>query len=107
LFAALHLTIEENQVSVDERSRHELYLSMEELIGSERAGTLMSMLPPVGWADVATKHDLRELEERLELRLEAKLERSLRELTTRLTFALIAALATMTTLNLTAVAFLR
>jgi hypothetical protein len=90
-------------VPVDERSRHELYLTMEELLGTEKAETLMSMLPPVGWADVATKQDLRELE----ARLEAKLERSIAELTMRLTFALVAALATMTTLNLTAVAFLR
>ena len=94
-------------MAVDERSRHELYLTMEELIGAERAETLMSMLPPVGWADVATKHDLLQLEERLELRLEAKLEHMTRELTIRFTFGFIAALATMTTLNLTAVALLR
>lgn len=30
-----------------------------------------SLLPPVGWADVATKHDLREFEARLDLKLEA------------------------------------
>jgi hypothetical protein len=29
----------------------------------------MEMLPPVGWADVATKHDLAALEQRLDLRL--------------------------------------
>ncbi len=44
--------------AVDEGARHELYQAIEDLIGSERAGTLMSLLPPVGWADVATKHDL-------------------------------------------------
>jgi hypothetical protein len=99
--------VKESVVAVDERSRHELYLGMEELIGAERAETLMSMLPPVGWADVATKQDLRELEARLEARLEAKIDRALRDQTVRLTSWLIAALATMTTLNLTAVALLR
>jgi len=33
----------------------------------------MELLPPVGWADVATKEDLRQLEERLNLRLDSKL----------------------------------
>ena len=35
----------------------------------------MEMLPPVGWADVATKHDLGALEGRMELRMEALEER--------------------------------
>jgi hypothetical protein len=99
--------VKESVVALDERSRHELYLSIEELIGSERADTLMSMLPPVEWADVATKHDLAELEERLQLRFEAMLDRAIRDQTVRLTSWLIAALAAMTTLNLTAVALLR
>ena len=54
---------------VDERSRHELYRRLEEVLGSEAATTLIEHLPPVGWADVATKHDLAALEERLDLRL--------------------------------------
>jgi hypothetical protein len=44
---------------IDERARHELYLAVEEVLGTERADTLMSLLPPVGWADVATKDDIR------------------------------------------------
>jgi len=40
-------------------------------MGSERAATMMDLLPPVGWADVATKHDLLELERRLDLRFES------------------------------------
>ena len=42
-------------------------------MGSDSAETLMSLLPPVGWADVATKHDLAALEERLALRLDGRI----------------------------------
>lgn len=67
---------------IDERARHELYLGFEELLGTGRADTLMSLLPAVGWADVATKHDLRllkddlrQLEDRIEARLDARFVR--------------------------------
>lgn len=53
---------------VDERSRHELYRRLEEVLGPEAATTLIEHLPPVGWADVATKHDLAGLEQRVDLR---------------------------------------
>jgi hypothetical protein len=56
---------------VDERSRHALYLKLEKVLGSDEAGTLMEHLPPVGWADVATKRDLEQLEVRMESRMEA------------------------------------
>ncbi len=45
-------------MAIDERSRHDLYMRLEAVLGPEPATTLMSHLPPVGWADVATKHDL-------------------------------------------------
>lgn len=45
-------------MAVDERRRHELYLAFEDLVGPEVATTMMEHLPPVGWADVATKHDV-------------------------------------------------
>lgn len=45
-------------MTIDERSRHALYLRLEELLGADEAGTLMEHLPPVGWADVATRRDL-------------------------------------------------
>ena len=57
-------------MALDERARHELFLRLEEVLGPESAETLMEMMPPVGWADVATKHDLLGLEERLDLRFE-------------------------------------
>ena len=43
---------------MDERARHDLYLSLEEHLGAEAATTLMEHLPPTGWAEVATKRDL-------------------------------------------------
>lgn len=56
-------------MALDERSRHELFLRLEEAIGPEAAGTLMEHLPPAGWADVATKRDLDALEQRLSQRI--------------------------------------
>ncbi len=60
---------------IDERMRHDLYRGLEELLGTARADTLMSMLPGIGWADVPTKNDLRQLEERLEARMDARFAR--------------------------------
>jgi hypothetical protein len=57
-------------MSVTEQQRHQLFTWFEEAMGSERAAILMDLLPPVGWADVATRHDLLELERRLDLRFE-------------------------------------
>ena len=41
------------------------------------ADTLMRHLPPSGWGDVATKHDLAELEARLTNRVETLLAREI------------------------------
>lgn len=60
---------------VDERSRHELYRRLEEVLGPDAATTLIEHLPPVGWADVATRHDLAGLEQRMDLRFERVEER--------------------------------
>ena len=57
-------------MAIDERSRHELYVRLEGVLGPEAATTLMEHLPPVGWADVATKRDLDVLAERIDLRFE-------------------------------------
>jgi len=60
--------LQEGIMAVDERSRHELYRRLEEVLGTEAATTLIEHLPPVAWADVVTKHDLAALEQRMELR---------------------------------------
>jgi hypothetical protein len=79
-------------MAIDEHSRHQLYRSLQETIGSPAADTLMELLPPVGWADVATKRDLEHYAEvnrrdheqlastlREEMRaMEARFERALR-----------------------------
>jgi hypothetical protein len=55
-------------VSVNERQRLELYERLGETLGKEHAEVLMEYLPPVGWNDVARRHDLDAL--RFELRAE-------------------------------------
>ncbi len=72
---------------VTEYERHQLFTWFEEHMGAERAATMMSLVPPVGWAEIATKHDLAELEARLgsridgiESRFDSKLDRLRAEL---------------------------
>ena len=43
---------------IHERTCHLMYLGLEEKLGTEVTDSLMQHLPPVGWADVATRHDL-------------------------------------------------
>jgi hypothetical protein len=52
-------------MSVTEPERHELYQAFEGLMGKKKAETMMALLPPTGWGDVATKQDLELLESRL------------------------------------------
>ena len=64
-------------MSVSEHERHQLFTWFEEHMGSERAATMMNLLPPVGWGDVATRRDLELLEARIDAKLdqlEARLE---------------------------------
>ena len=58
-------------MAVSESDRHELYSSLEDTIGKGPTETMMALLPPVGWADVATKHDLLALKTELETKMEA------------------------------------
>jgi hypothetical protein len=80
-------------MAVDERSRLQLADAAKRAFGDDAGITLMELLPPVGWADVATKQDLAflgtkidhledrmdQLEERLELKFDAKFERGFRQ----------------------------
>jgi hypothetical protein len=59
---------------VDERSRHQLYRKLDELMGREEATTLMELLPPSGWGDVATKQDMHQQVEALRRDLRADME---------------------------------
>ncbi|MBW3668031.1 MAG: hypothetical protein KY443_02345 [Actinobacteria bacterium] len=48
-------------MTITEESRNDLYQGLTEVLGKQRANTLMEHLPPGGWKEVATKQDLREL----------------------------------------------
>jgi len=60
-------------MTITEGSRHELYKRLEQVLGREEATVLMEHLPPVGWADVATKRDLDALSDRFDARFEREL----------------------------------
>jgi hypothetical protein len=57
-------------MTVDERNRLQLAEAMKRVLGDDEGITLMELLPPVGWADVATRHDLLALEQRIDLRFD-------------------------------------
>ena len=78
-------------MTIDERARHELFVGCETALGPERAETLMALLPPVGWADVATKQDL----VHLEATLIGELHRTLNSQTKTLFFGIITVLTSI------------
>ena len=57
-------------MSVDEARRLLLHDAARDAWGAEAALVLMEMLPPTGWADVATKQDLQHLGDRLDQRID-------------------------------------
>ena len=77
-------------MAVDEQARHALYQQAEAAMGSDSAETLMALLPPVGWADVATKHDVAHLAQLMETRFDASEQRVLQTMTWRLVQMLVA-----------------
>jgi hypothetical protein len=58
-------------VAITEESRYQLFQRLEEMLGREGVSTLMELLPPVGWADVATKRDVDQLRVALDSRIDA------------------------------------
>ena len=76
-------------MSITDKQRNDLYRACEETMGEGPAETLLSLLPPVGWADVATKHDLEHLATKADLQsVRADVERSIREQTRTMLFGL-------------------
>jgi len=67
-------------MQIDERTRREMYEHLEAVLGAQTADALMEHLPPVGWAEVATKSDLAALRvdlEAVEYRLLAQMHREI------------------------------
>ena len=60
-------------MSIDEARRLLLHDAARTAWGAEAALVLMEMLPPTGWADVATRQDLDHLAEVLRLEFRADL----------------------------------
>ena len=58
-------------MSITEASRFQLRTAIGQILSEEAADTLMELLPPVGWADVATKTDLQHLREELKADIQA------------------------------------
>jgi hypothetical protein len=52
-------------MSITNEDRYDLWAKANHVVGRNEGTTLMELLPPVGWADVATKRDLDQLEARL------------------------------------------
>jgi len=84
-------------MSITEASRFQLRTAIGQILNGEAADTLMELLPPVGWADVATKTDLQHLRDELkgdmhalQLTIEATFEKRLHEQTRWLITTMIA-----------------
>ena len=64
-------------MATDEGARHRFFQKLDRVLGSEEAGTAMSLLPPAGfnWSELVTKNDLRVAIESLRHELHADMER--------------------------------
>jgi len=109
--------------SIDERSRHDLFEAVQDKLGPRHADTLMSLLPPVGWADLDTQialvradvgalearmdHRFEQVDQRFdgfEQRLRGALHKSQADHLRVMIFAFVGSLVTMTSVCLSAVA---
>jgi tetrahydromethanopterin S-methyltransferase subunit G len=70
-------------MAVSEARRRDLYTGLDELLGTDRADTLMAYLPAYETIEVATKDDIRRIEDRLD-RIENRLEGGLEAVNQRL-----------------------
>jgi hypothetical protein len=87
-----------DDMAVNERTRHALHEAARRTLGGEEAVTLMELLPPAGWADVATKHDLELRLDALETRFVGELQRQVNRLLMWLVPTVFAGLAVGVTL---------
>ncbi|WP_020379426.1 hypothetical protein [Candidatus Microthrix parvicella] len=60
-------------MTVTEEARYHRLQQLDDSVGEKGANTMMELLPPVGWADVATKRDLDQQSERLGLMVRAEI----------------------------------
>jgi hypothetical protein len=95
---------------VDERRRLQLADAAKRALGDDAGIAPMEMLPPVGWADVATKQDLALLRTdfrqelgAFELRLEARFERGFRQMLVTMSSLVIGAFLVNTVATVTAI----
>ena len=83
---------------IDESSRHGMFSRLQEVLGKEHAAVLMEHLPPVGWADVATKRDLEATENKLIAAFRGELNAVYREINAAvrsLTYTVLTAVVTV------------
>ena len=105
-------------MAITEQSRDQMHQRLKEVLGEQQATTLMEHLPPVGWADVATKRDLDDLRaatkgdidhlrEVMDLRFEATEHRLRTELHKTLRVHMLAIIGAMAAFNGSLVALVR
>jgi len=82
-------------MTMTEARRHQLYQALKERLGDEPAETLMEAIPPVGWADVATKRDLDALGLQLRTEFRSELHTELGTLQRTIFFQMLASQATV------------
>lgn len=101
-------------MALDEATRHALHLRLDEVLGPDHAAALMTAYPPIPWADIATKHDLRTEIAILRSDLEAMLHReingvngSIAQQTRTIMFAVVGAMMANASLTIGALALTR
>ncbi|MCB1028733.1 MAG: hypothetical protein KDB24_13335 [Microthrixaceae bacterium] len=71
-------------MSITNADRYHLQKRANQVLGEAEGTTLMELLPPVGWAEVATKSDLSSQTVVLRSEFRADLERGLRKLESKM-----------------------